>query len=66
MNRAQSRKAVRQRNTKIVRRLRKTSLTLETLGAEYGLTRQRIQQIAKRASITWESRRRDIFSGMSG
>jgi hypothetical protein len=30
-----------------VRRSRETSLTLEALGAEHGLTRQRIQQIAK-------------------
>ena len=42
-----------------------TSMTLETLGAEYGLTRQRIQQIAKQAGITWESRRRGIFSRLA-
>jgi len=64
MTKAQSRGAVRQRNAKIVRRLRNTSMTLKALGAEYGLTGQRIQQIAKRAGITWDSRRRAIFSRM--
>jgi hypothetical protein len=49
----------------IVRRLRKTSLTLEALAAEYGLSRQRIQQIAKQAGISWESRRRAILSRMA-
>jgi hypothetical protein len=49
-----ARVAARQRNAKIVRRLRNSSITLEALGAEYGLTRQRIQQIAKRAGITWK------------
>ena len=52
------------RNAKIVRRLRNTSLTLEAVGAEFGLTRQRIQQIAKGAGITWERRRRAIISRM--
>jgi hypothetical protein len=62
---AKARSALRQRNAKILRRLRNTSMTLETLGAEYGLTRQRIQQIAKQAGITWESRRRAIFSRLA-
>ena len=42
MTEAQSRTTARQRNAKIVRRLRNTSLTLEAVGAEFGLTRQRI------------------------
>jgi DNA-directed RNA polymerase sigma subunit (sigma70/sigma32) len=58
MTKAQFR-SVRQRNAKIVQRLRHSSVTLEALGAEYGLTRQRIQQSAKRAG-----RRRVIFSRM--
>ena len=64
MTLAQSRTTARQRNAKIVRRLRNTSLTLEAVGAEFGLTRQRIQQIAKGAGITWERRRRAIISRM--
>jgi hypothetical protein len=64
MTQAQSRMTARQRNAKIVRRLRNTSLTLEAVGAEFGLTRQRIQQIAKGAGITWERRRRAIISRM--
>jgi hypothetical protein len=50
-------RGLRHRYAKIVRRLRKSSMTPDALGAEYGLTRQRIQQIAKRAGITWERRR---------
>jgi hypothetical protein len=38
--------------------------SLEAIGAEFGLTRQRIQQIAKGTGITWENRRRAIFGGM--
>ena len=64
MTEAQSRTTARQRNAKIVRCLRNTSLTLEAVGAEFGLTRQRIQQIAKGAGITWERRRRAIISRM--
>jgi DNA-directed RNA polymerase sigma subunit (sigma70/sigma32) len=63
MTKAQSRRSIHQRNAEIVRRLRETSLTLEAVGAEFGLTRQRIQQIAKRAGISGKSRRRAIFSG---
>ena len=47
-NKAQFSSALRQRDAKIVRRLRKTSFNLEALGAKYGLTRQRIQQIVER------------------
>jgi DNA-directed RNA polymerase sigma subunit (sigma70/sigma32) len=65
MRKAQAVRTVRQRNALIVRRLRKTqSITLEALGAEYGLSRQRIHQIAKGAGISWEKRRRAIFSRM--
>jgi len=64
MTEVQSRTTARQRHAKIVRRLRNTSLTLEAVGAEFGLTRQRIQQIAKGAGITWERRRRAIISRM--
>ena len=52
----------RERDAKIVWRLRNSVVTLEALGAEYGLTRQCVQQIAKRAGITWETRRR-VFPG---
>ena len=64
MTKVQSSVSVRQRNAEIVRRLRNTSLTLEAIGAEFGLTRQRIQQIAKGAGITWKNRRRAILSGI--
>ena len=64
MTEVQSRTTARQRHAKIVRRLRNTSLTLEAIGAEFGLTRQRIQQIAKGAGITWKNRRRAILSGI--
>jgi len=64
MTKVQSGVSVRQRNAEIVRRLRNTSLTLEAIGAEFGLTRQRIQQIAKGAGITWKNRRRAILSGI--
>ena len=64
MTKVQSGVSVRQRNAEIVRRLRNTSLTLEAVGAEFGLTRQRIQQIAKGAGITWKNRRRAILSGI--
>jgi len=50
------------RNAKIVRRLREISLTFEAIGAEFELTRHRIQQIAQGAGITWENRRRVFFS----
>ena len=62
MTKVQSGVSVRQRNAEIGRRLRNTSLTLEAIGAEFGLTRQRIQQIAKGAGITWERRRRAIVN----
>ena len=64
MTKVQSGVSVRQRNAEIVRRLRNTSLTLEAICAEFGLTRQRIQQIAKGAGITWKNRRRAILSGI--
>jgi hypothetical protein len=34
---------------------------LEAIGSEFGLTRQRIQQIAKHVGINWENRRRAIL-----
>jgi len=64
MTKVQSGVSVRQRNAEIVRRLRNTSLTLEAIGAEFGLTRQRIQQIAKGAGITWKNHCRAILSGI--
>jgi len=41
---AQSPSTVLHRNAKIVRRLREISLTFEAIGAEFELTRHRIQQ----------------------
>ena len=64
MTKVQSGVSVRERNAEIVGRLHNTSLTLEAIGAEFGLTRQRIQQIAKGAGIIWKNRRRTILSGI--
>jgi len=50
-------RTLRQRNAEIVKRLRETSATLESLASEYGVTRERIRQIGKRyAGITRQDR----------
>jgi hypothetical protein len=55
VTKAQSRSTVLHRNAKAVRRLREISLTFEAIGAEFELTRQRIQEIAQGAGITWKT-----------